>query len=114
MEVPRNILTQFLKWCGVDQYTDLNPEEKQTYNQWSDILGKDLTLADITAFIGEQRSKLLDELKEAVKKGEDRRALQITARIENYEDLDAVIKAPEHAKQDIVNHINRLLESPKA
>lgn len=33
MEVPRNILTQFLKWCGVDQYTDLNPEEKQTYNQ---------------------------------------------------------------------------------
>lgn len=114
MEDPRKMLKRFLEWCGVQEYTDLNPEEKQTYNQWSDILGKDLTIADITAFIGEQRSKLAVEMRDAVKAGNDRAALLLAARIENYEDLEAVIKAPANAKQDIINHIARLLETPKA
>lgn len=84
---------------------ELTPEEKQTYNEYYEVLSKELTLEDFSQFLQSEVLNLHDHLREAVRKGEDRKALYLSARIENYKVLVDFIEAPEREREALIEHI---------
>lgn len=98
---------------GVADYTQLSGDEKKTYDGWEAILTKELKLDDLRNFLAKQSVTLGKELREAVEKGEDRRALKIAARMENYEAIVAFLDEPNRSREVLIAQITNLLNSEK-
>lgn len=94
-----NLLVRLLKKLGVEDYSDLTDIEKATYKQWEEILAKDVKIEDVSKFLDTQIKRLNRELREAVKEGDDRLALNISAKIDNFETIVLFIREPLEAKK---------------
>lgn len=95
---------------GVEDYTKLRADEKQTYDEWEIVLTKELKLDDLKTFLEKQGVVLARELRDAVEKGEDRKALRIAARIENYEVLTAFIAEPNRSRENLIAQLETLIK----
>lgn len=104
------LLSRYLEKLGVADFTQLDAEERETYDQWREVLEKEATLEDVTKFIEHELSNLNKELQEAVRDGDDRKAILTAARLQNYNDLKHVITAPERNREQLAGYINNLLK----
>lgn len=89
-----NLLTKYLKKLGVEDYSELTDVERATYEEWQRILSHEVRIDDVAEYLEGQIARLNKELRAAVTEGEDRDALKITAKIENYEAIIMFIKEP--------------------
>ena len=105
------LMRKYLEKLGVSDYTDLSADEKRTYDQWDTVLSRDLTLENLRDFLGKQLVTLSKELREAVGKGEDRLALRIAARLENYEAMAAFIDEPNRTREQLIIQLKNLTEN---
>lgn len=110
MHVLNRLINQYLEKLGVQDFTQLEPEERETYDQWYETLNAEVTLETVESFIDAQLAHLGKELQDAVKNGHDRTAVLITARLDNYNDLKALLTAPDKNRDALAAHINNLLK----
>lgn len=103
------LLKQWLEKQGIEDYTQLSEQEKQTYNEWEAILTREASLDDLKAFLQKQVALLSKELRDAVEKGEDRRALRLVARLDNYEAIVDMLDAPHKAREVLIAQITSLI-----
>ena len=97
----QNLLVQFLKKLGVEDYSELTEVEKTTYQEWEQILGREVKIENVAEFLETQVKRLNKELRTAVLEGEDRKSLQITAKIENFEAIIMFIKEPTERRKSL-------------
>lgn len=109
MHVLNRLINQYLEKLGIQDFTQLDDDERKVYDQWYEVLNSDVTLADVEKFIDAQLKTLGKELQQAVKDGHDRKAVLITARLDNYQDLKSVIAAPDNNRDALATHIKNLL-----
>lgn len=107
------LLKRWLEKLGIADYLGLSLAEKATYDQWEAILTRELSLDDLRSFLAKQQVALSKELREAVRKGEDRVALVITARLENYDALIAFIDEPNRSRETLIAQITNLIAKPE-
>lgn len=107
------LLKKWLQKLNISNVTELSAQERQTYEQWESVLAKELKLDDLRAFLAKQTVTLSRELREAVKNGENRRALTITARLENYEAIVAFIDEPNRSREALIGQLTNLIASEK-
>lgn len=107
----KGILKKYLEKLGVGSYVELEDDEKRTYDEWEEVLTAEVSLKTIEEFIADQLEVLYKDLRENTKKGEDRQALLATAKIENYEALQAVIAQPQQEREALTEHIKALLDN---
>lgn len=105
------LIKKYFNRLKVNDFTELTEEERATYDEWQAILTEEPTVESMGRFLTSQIKNLEGELRVAVRDGEERKALFITARLENYNDLQAVIDAPERNREALAAHINNLLTS---
>lgn len=106
------LIKRYFNRLKVDDFTQLTEEERATYDEWQEILTAEPSVEILSKFITSQVHNLESELRAAVRDGEQRKALFITARLENYNDLQAVIDAPERSREALAAHISNLLTKP--
>ena len=94
---------------NVDGYSDLTEDEKRTHDEWNAILTKEADIPHLVAFLQKQILVLGRDLREAVTKGNDRNALYITARVENYEAIVAILTEPDRNREALIARITNLL-----
>jgi len=117
-------LTEYLEAIGVKDYTELTPEERATYEGWERILGgKDVKPETIIGHFKTELSKLHEELREVVVKGDrslfrkteaERRAIYLAARIENYKTLIMLVDTPTKQASEIEKRLEQLTIKAKA
>lgn len=105
------LLKGWLDKQGIDDYTQLSEQEKATYDAWEAILTKELNLTTLKDFLVKQVLVLGKELRDAVEKGEDRRALRLVARIDNYEAIVAMLNEPDKSREVLIAQITSLIET---
>lgn len=104
------LLKRYREKLGVGDYTELTDDEKKTYDQWEAILTKEITLENLREFLGKQQLVLAKELREAVTNGEERKALRISARLDNYEAMAAFIDEPTRSRDNLIAHLKTLVD----
>lgn len=87
----------------------LDAEEKATYDEYYEVLTRELTIQDIIEFLKNEIYNLHNALRRAVEAGEERKALYISARIENYQTWVDYMEAPEREKEALIEHITSSL-----
>jgi len=103
------MLKKWLDTLEIEDYTQLSEQEQATYNQWEQVINKEPNLDELKDFLRKQLVVLSKELREAVEKGEDRRALRISARLDNYEAIVEVLDEPERSREVIIANIKNLI-----
>lgn len=94
-----DILKKYLEKLGLKDYSELTTAEKEVYKQWEEVLARDVRIEDVAEFLERQVKQLSRDLREAIKEGEDRQAILLTAKIENYETIILFIREPTEAKK---------------
>lgn len=105
-----DILKKYLANIGVKDYTELTPEEQKTYQEWTDIFEKDIKPEDLQKFLKSNIGNLSEEMKECVKKGQNREALFKASQIDVFNKIIDFVNEPNRQKQAIENHISSLLK----
>jgi len=103
------LLKQWLANLEIKDYTELSEQEQQTYNEWEKVITKELTLDDLKSFLQKQQVALSKQLREAVVEGEERKALRIAARLDNYEAIVEMLAEPERSRETIIANITSLI-----
>jgi len=103
------LFRQYLDKLGVQDFTQLSDEERQTYDEWVVAYEAETTVETMRKFVETQQVQLAKDLREAVQNGDDRAALYLTARLANYDDIYALIVAPDKGRQQLEAHIKNLL-----
>jgi hypothetical protein len=104
-----SLIERLLKKRGIKNPTELQPEEKQTFDHWQSILGKEqLTTDDITAFIRTQIGIIEGKWKD-LDVPTSKKADLIPYHVV-YKTLLAAIESPTHAKKALEIQLNQLLE----
>lgn len=101
-------------WLGkldIKSIDELTIEERQSYDEWNNLLNSELTLEKLAEALRNESELLNVELREATQKGDNRKALFVSARLENYAKIIAYIEEPEREKEALIEHITSLLES---
>lgn len=96
-----NLLLGFLKKIGVQDFSELREEEKNTYREWEKILSHEVRIEDVAKFLERQVKHLNGQLHDAIKEDEDRLALILTAKIENYEAIMVIINEPMERRKSL-------------
>jgi dihydroorotate dehydrogenase len=104
-----NLIKKFLDKQGIEDVTKLTPEEKSTYAEWEKILDGQTKITDVADWLEKNIKSMNVQLREAVKQGEDRVALLLTARLENYEAIAMMIREPDRKREDLQAYINSKL-----
>jgi len=105
------LLKTWLEKQEIPDYTQLSEQEKATYDQWHAILTKELSLDDLKAFLAKQAATLSKELREAVVKGDDRLALRLVARLDNYEAIVAMLDEPSRSREVLIGNLESLIST---
>lgn len=105
------LLSKWLEKLSVQDTTQLTDQEKATYDQWYALMTKELSLDDLKTFLQKQVKQLSKELRDAVEKGEDRRALRLVARLDNYEAIVAMLDEPDKAREVLIAQITSLISN---
>ena len=67
-----NILEKYLKKIGVNSFTELNEEEKETYKEWEEsVSGRKLTDEDVQTFLNQELQTAILRLTEVNLSKED-------------------------------------------
>jgi uncharacterized protein YoxC len=91
------------------KYEDLNVAEKETLNQWLDVLAsKKLSIEDVKNYVRQMISSVEQEL--AKIEHNSKQDLFLKARIRNYILLEGFLESPEKAKKALENMLSRLGE----
>lgn|SRR3990167_3633320 len=89
------------------KYENLNVAEKETLNQWLDLLSsKNLTVDDIKLYIRQMIYSVEQELTEV--KHDSKQDLFLKARLRNYFLLEAFLETPEKAKRALESMLSRM------
>ena len=58
-----NLLQKYLKKCYVNDFSELSPEEKETYREWQEVLsGRQITDKDIQEFFDTELEEIQTKL----------------------------------------------------
>lgn len=106
----QNLLKKYLDKLGLTDYSELTEVEKSTYKEWEDVLSVEVKIENVATFLERQVQRLQKELIEATKEGEDRRALLLAARIENYETIIIFIKEPQERRKSLERELLNNIE----
>jgi hypothetical protein len=105
------LLRKWLDKIGVEDYTQLSEQERVTYNEWEKTLTAEFNADKLATFLKREVQKLNKELREAVIKGEERQAILITGRLDNYEAILATVQSPDKAREALVAQISNLIRT---
>lgn len=95
---------------NVGGYSNLTDDEKRTHDEWNAILTKEPNVQDLVAFLHKQVMVLGKDLRAAVQGGDERKALYIAARVENYEAIVAILTEPDRNREALIAQITNLLK----
>jgi hypothetical protein len=100
------LLQKFLEKRGLGTINELSQEEKQTYEHWSGVLGKTLSVDDIKRFLQGEIARLR-ELREKDEKDplDDIHRAQVA----NYKQLLSIIAAPERDKLKLEKELRAMI-----
>lgn len=104
------ILHRYLEKLGLRSSIELDAEERVTYQQWEEILTSELTIESLVETIRKELDAQNQALRNAVKAGDERAAQIAVARIENYETLVSLVERRERSRDELAEHINRLID----
>jgi hypothetical protein len=103
------MLQQFLNKLGVKGYEDLNQEEKQVFQQYQEVLTKEVTVADIKTLVKNQIDAILISMAEY--SNDSRKEMYLKARLRDMMMIKALLEAPDKAKENLKQVIKGLYES---
>jgi hypothetical protein len=99
-------LNQLLEKLGI-KYEDLTDEEKQTYENWSNVLTTpDVTIDDLKKFLPVYIAQLQQEQNDY--QNNEKKDLYLKACIRNAQMIQAFILGPEKQREWLQNNINKL------
>jgi len=107
----KQLLNQVLKFRGIESYTELTGEEKAEFDRWQEVFEKEVSLETVTGFIESQLPHLRKELVNSVKNSEDRKSFIVSAKIENYESILAIIRETDLAKERLEADLEALIKN---
>lgn len=103
------ILQKYLRKLGVGSYTELQPEEKETYKLWESALsGRRLTDDDVKTFLDDQLNDTLKKLPSATLNTQDDIFLKM--KLQFIQDVKNFLNSPALEKQMIESQIEGLIE----
>lgn len=100
------LLQKFLEKRGLGTINDLTQDEKTTYEHWSAVIGKTISVDDIKTFLGGEIGRLR-ELRE--KDDKDPLDDLHRAQIANYKQLLSIISAPERDKLKLERELRAMI-----
>jgi len=104
-----SILQKYLKKIGVDNYSELNAEEKETYKVWEQGLnGKKLTDEDVATFLQVQEDETIVKLINAPLSERDDVFLKM--KLEMIRKIRGFLFSPEFEKQMLERNISNLIK----
>lgn len=106
-----NILNKTLEKLGIADIRDLTPAEKQTYQQFEELMQREVTIEDLKKMIPILRGQLEDKLLDPQNNGDH--DLFLKARIRNLKDIYAFITAPERNKKALEANLSNLIKFNK-
>lgn len=90
------------------KYEDLTPDEKKTYDEYSQVLSQpEVTIDDLKAFIPSQLKRLQSEQNDY--RNTEKKDLFLKAHIRNLEMIFAFIQGPEARKKWLEETLNKQL-----
>ena len=104
-----NILQSTLKRLGVKDVRDLTPQERQTYDQFEEVIKRQVTVDDLKKMLPVLRGQLEDRLLDPENNTE--RDVFLKARIRNLKDIEAFITAPERNRRALEANLKTLIRS---
>jgi len=103
------ILQDFLKKIGVKSYEELNEEEKNTYNEWDEVLaGKNITNKEVVDFMKAELDIAVSRLTDIDLKKEDEIFRKVEVRF--IKKILNFINSPIVAKQFAEKSIEQLMK----
>jgi len=102
-----NLYEKYLEEEGI-KYEDLNPTEKETYNQKVfDI--KNITIADLKQHIIDMKNSVALQLSDITDTDEDvEKDIMLKARLKNYILLEAFLTAPDKAEKALRDSLKNI------
>lgn len=104
-----NILEKFLKHIGVESYSELTDQEKATFDSWSKILEKEVSLETLQDFCDTEVTRLSNDLLEAIRKDDRTNIIRLGAKIENYKAMSSLITSPKDNKEKFKKTLEALI-----
>ncbi len=102
-----NILQKTLKAIGAKDIRDLSPQEKETYNEYQELMEREVTIDDLKKMLPALRKGLEDRLLEHDNTAETDMFLK--ARLRNLKDIELFITAPERNKAALETNLKNLI-----
>lgn len=103
-----NILRKYLDKLGVEDYSSLSPEEKETYSEWEEVLsGKKLTDEDVAIFLESELSDTLDKLQPGISARED---CFLKMKVDMIRKIKVFLNSPETQRKVIEQNISNLIK----
>ena len=103
------LISKILHKRGIKEITELNEEEKATFDKWQKILTtEEITMETLTEFITEQKARIDSKLSDIEYPKEKK--LDLLPYLSIYKALLGLIKAPRSAKEIVIKDIKQLLE----
>lgn len=103
-----NILNKTLERLGVKDIRDLTPSEKATYEQFEELMKREVTIDDLKKMLPILRAQLDDRLLN--EENSTKQDLHLKARIRNLRDIIAFITAPERNKKALEANLKSLIK----
>lgn len=105
-----SILNKYLAKCGVKEFSHLTELEKDTFNEWQEILsGRKITDEDVTAFFNEELESTTVKL--ITKKLSEREDIFLKMKIEFIRNIKSFLDSPKKEKAMMEQNINNLLKN---
>ena len=104
-----NIIEKYLEHIGVTPER-MDSTERAKLEEWQEVFQKEITVKDIKKFIQFQLSSLQKSLIESAKEQDTQKSLYLSARIENYQALLAVISQTDKAKESLTAQLQTLMK----
>jgi len=101
-------INTFLQKLGIKGYDELSPQERQTYDQYQQLMEREVTLDDLKKMIPTLISMLDEQLLNPENSKET--DLFLKARIKNLRDLNAFITLPERNRKALQATFESLLK----
>ena len=104
-----NLLQKYLKKCYVNDFSELSPEEKETYREWQEVLsGRQITDKDIQEFFDTELEEIQTKLVNPnLSQRED---IFLKMMLEMIRKIKAFLNAPKMEKEMLEQNINKLLK----
>jgi hypothetical protein len=104
-----SILSKFLKKTGVREYSELSDSEKETYQEWEEVLsGRKITDDDVKLFFDTELDDI--QVKIVNPNNSQREDIFLKMKLELLRKLKVFLLAPENERRMLEQNINNLLK----